>query len=186
MKVPRPGPEHWSLLHRGFRVERPPLPAADANGPATAALKSRRRRVKSGSTAQPIRRDTTPTAPRIDVPELLKDAHFLVRQTYKALTGKGTRLDKGFVEPDFGRDCPLSVHASPGQVNRALRILDAIVKSVVARGGHFERGPEPWRLMLFVWKQPVAFRMTEAMKRRARVFTDEERTAKDFWTREKI
>jgi hypothetical protein len=57
--------------------------------------------------------------------------------------------------------------------------LDTIVKAVV------ERGTERWRLRLFLGKQPVEFRMTEAMKRREREYTAEERTAKDFWLREK-
>src|SRR5436189_50129 len=72
-----------------------------------------------------------PAASTYPVPATLENAHRLVRQSHKALTGD-TYVDNGVVNSRTHH--PLSISVSPEQVNRACRILDAIIKAITAQG----------------------------------------------------
>src|SRR5260370_22292763 len=58
----------------------------------------------------------------------------------------------------------MTVLVSPGPLDRALLICDAIIKGITDLGGRFKTGPENGG-RLFVGKQPVTFRIREATKR---------------------
>lgn len=183
MNIPRPGSGHWALVQRGWEMERSPLPPAEADTPVAAVVVQGKKRPKPKPVEQAEKVETE-TQPKVEVPEDLRNAHRLVKQTHKALT-TDTYVHNGFVQTRSGLDHPLSVAVSPEGLERALRILDAIIKAVIEKGGRFERGPERWRLRLFMGKQPVEFRVREAMKRHDRRFTAEEREAPGFMWRDK-
>lgn len=187
MNVPRPGSGHWQLVKRGWHVDRDALPPADESTPTTAVINPAQKRKKVEQPSQTSEGANADKKPQVEIPANLDNAHRLVKQTRKALTGD-THLDRGFVRPHFssGAECPLSVRVSPESLDRALRIMDAIVKGVVERGGRFERGPERWRLRLIMGKQPVEFEMTEGRRRLNREFTEEERESQNFWLRDKF
>lgn len=175
MNVPRPGSGHWQLVKRGWQVDRDALPPATAAMRTTALIKPAQKRTKIERPLETTENANEDKKPRVDIPDHLDNAHRLVKQTRKALTGD-TYLNNGLVVAR--RDCPLRVQVSPESLNRALRIMDAIVKGALGRGGRFERGPEPWRLRLFMGKQPVEFGMTEARRRIERTVTDEDRESR--------
>jgi hypothetical protein len=181
MNVPRPASGHWQAVARGWTLERAPLPPTEADTVLSVVIKPPQKRTKREPVAPKV---VEPEAkPTISIPDNLDKAHSLVKRTLKALT-HDTYLHHGMVH---GRssDNPLSVEVSPGQVKRALRILDVIIKAMVERGGRFVPGPESWRLQLFMGKQPVWFRMTEARKRFTLDLTDEEKRARGISSWEK-
>jgi hypothetical protein len=187
MNVPRPGGGHWQLVKLGWQVDRDALPPAAESTPTSVVIRPPQKRTKVEPPSQTSEAANADKKPRVEIPVNLDNAHRLVKQTRKALTDD-THMDRGFVRPDFssGAECPLSVRVSPESLDRSLRIMDAIVKGVVERGGRFERGPERWRLRLIMGKQPVEFEMTEARRRLNREFTAEERESQHFWSRNKF
>lgn len=185
MNVPRPGTGHWQLLRKGRQVERAALPPMDTKTLATAVIIAAQKRQKAVRSKDADKSAMGDLSSKVEIPHNLDNVHRLVKQTHKALVAG--KLNKGFLEKSWGSklDQPFRVMVSPGQLIRALRILAAIVKGVVERGGRFEQGPESWRLRLFIGKQPINFYMRETMKRHNRHFTEEEQEAKGFSLRDK-
>ena len=181
MNIPRPSSGHWALVKHGWQVQRPPLPPAQTDTPTAAVVVEGKKRQKP---VEPAEQVEVENRRKVEVPKDLRNAHRLVKQTHKALI-TDTYVHNGFVHTRSGLDHPLSVAVSAEQLERALRILDAIIKGVIALGGRFERGPEPWRLRLFVGKEPVGFHVREAIKRLDHPFTTEEREAPGFMWRNK-
>jgi hypothetical protein len=68
---------------------------------------------------------------QVDVPDLLADPHPLVAKSVKAFRGGKSQHD-GYLSPRIP-DC-LAVMASMGTIDRAMRIYDAVIKTIEARG----------------------------------------------------
>jgi hypothetical protein len=68
---------------------------------------------------------------QVDVPELLADPHPLVAKSVKAFRGGKSQHD-GYLSPKIP-DC-LAVTTSMGTIDRAMRIYDAVIKTIEARG----------------------------------------------------
>jgi hypothetical protein len=159
LKVPRPASGHWQLVARGWDVEREPLPPAEEKTPLSVVIKAGQKR----SPAKPVQASEASAAPatqpQYKIPKNLDNAHPLVKQTRQEL--KGSYLHHGLIQGGS----PLSVEVSPDQQNRALCIMDAIVKAVVGMGGRFEQEKDSWCRHFLMGKQPVWFYMTEVKKR---------------------
>lgn len=181
LNVPQPDSAHWTMLRRGVELEKTLLPTPDAKMPTSVGLEPPQKRVAKPKVEEE-EAAPPPGKPKYEVAPTLENAHRLIRQTYKALTGD-TYLHNGAV--NCRTEHPLNVSVSPEQVERACRILDAIIKPIVEQGGHFERQRDYSLLLLFIGKQPIRFWITEAMKRKPREYSQEEREAKGFWLRDK-
>lgn len=190
MEVPRPSQGHWQLVARGKTIEKEPLPDRTGNIPNELVFLPQGATPVAGGTvpkkqgakpkpAEQTENVETEKQPKVEVPKDLSNAHHLVKLTKKALS-TDTYVHNGFVNTRSRLDQPLRIMVSPGGTDRALRILDAIIKGIIERGGRFERGPESWRLRLFIGKEPVEFHVREAMKRHDHPFTAEEREAPGF------
>jgi hypothetical protein len=70
------------------------------------------------------------TLPVVVIPEMLEGCHAVVARTARKL---GTSTTKRILEAS-GKDV-LTVSVSPAQKDRALRILDGIVKATLSAGG---------------------------------------------------
>jgi hypothetical protein len=185
MNIPRPEAGHWTLVRKGWVIERTPLPEPTPDTPDGASVAG------TASTAAKERRASPPTAkeppkPRrkVAVPKNFENAHRFVKQTRKALT-TDTYLHNGMVQTRSDLERPLRPDVSREQLDRALLIYDAIIKGIIELGGRFETGAERWRLRLFIGKQPVQFHIREVMKMLRLGLTDEEKKAKGFSTWEK-
>jgi hypothetical protein len=131
--IPRPGLGYWAKRQAGVRVQQKALPKGDneriieimghpsnnenANKKETSfkATKSLRRQLNS-----------------IVVSKILKEPHPLVKQTAEILESRQPNRI-GVVEPP--RKHSLNVEVSPVTLQRALRIMDALLKALEDMGG---------------------------------------------------
>lgn len=133
LRVPRPGRGYWQRFKEGKAVRKPPLPAL-REGERDEYVMERlaRESVDPGTLSEfavLAAREKDP-AHRVVVPESLTDPHPLVAKAEKSLRHAGTD-QLGLLRPRAeGR---LSIRVSRGSLDRALRIMDALVKALEAR-----------------------------------------------------
>jgi hypothetical protein len=113
---------------------------------------------------------------RIEVPDRLDDPHPLVARTEKS--ARSARPDaQGRVRP--GAQHCLDVEVRPACLDRAVRILDALVKALDARGYtvRVRDGDawQRWRTQVKVLDEWIGIRLREKVERRERKPTAEER-----------
>lgn len=119
LDVPRPPQGHWARVAAGHEIEPTPLPDLEAGA---------RPFVDVEPNPPPPKR---PEAPDIPVAERLTKPHPLVEQTRKAVKEAGTN-EHGLLWPP--KNAALTAEVSKGQLDRALRFLDALIKGLEARG----------------------------------------------------
>lgn len=128
LQVPVPGVGYWAKVNAGHVQERKPLPEATGNVPHTHFF-------QQNSTGVYYRPQKSEVRPPVNAtikvePELVRP-HRLVANTLKALARQKPDIDNMLIVT--GHDC-LDVRVSPLQMDRALRILDAVVKGLDDRG----------------------------------------------------
>ncbi len=99
---------------------------------------------------------------RIVVPDRLADAHPLVERTARSIRGASPD-EIGRVRPR-GQKC-LDLCVSPGNVERGLLILDAIIKALHSRGYLVSVDKEPQRTQADVLGEKIGFQLYEECKR---------------------
>jgi hypothetical protein len=130
--VPVPERGYWARKVVGRARPRPPLPAAGAGIQTRMHITKQRRspEEENWSKAKAAVRE----AVKIEVTTAVvdeADLHPLVRRTATALRG-ATPDGRGILRPLSGR-C-LNIRTSPGSVDRALRIMDAVLRAAADRG----------------------------------------------------
>lgn len=141
LRIPVPWRGYWRQLETGGRPRRPPLPASTA-GMGTITLPKRRIPAPDeppGLTALQQRYEADQSH-RIVVPDALEDPHPLVARTAKQLRG-GRPGQKDYLTPKARSRHPanagprgLGLRVTAGTLERALRIMDALLKALPARG----------------------------------------------------
>jgi len=131
--IPRPPRGHWAKLTFGKAGQRPPLPPCD--DPALQRVTLRAQLMGNGKT-QPEKSDDAGGAEarpleRIRVSEHLTEPHPLIERTLRSLEAARPG-ESGLVRPRASR-C-FAVAVAPSSVERAVRILDALVKSLERQG----------------------------------------------------
>lgn len=138
LSVPIPGRGFWQRLRAGQSVKPRPLPSS--KGAQSVRLASSfNRHSDAGNMAKPkppeieqlLAFEALPEN-YVQVSEKLKRPHELTKATLEALR-RGKSLDKNGNVSTY-QSGTLDISVSPKQVNRALRILDALVKAFEARG----------------------------------------------------
>lgn len=128
-RVPRPPRGHWAKLRNGKRVHKVPLPAID--DPQLDKVVIHRMMIVEKPSVD--RTDDAPDRSRtVDVSDRLDCPHALVRQTKDHLRSKPASED-GLVRTGSATCLPVAV--APKNVDRCLRILDALLKSWESLGG---------------------------------------------------
>lgn len=134
-KIPVPWRGYWAKAAAGKPVRPIPLPVLD-----DADLTTLRRiefwpRRTADEPAGPVAAQIVLESrvdQRIRVPEVLRQPHPLVRATSEALNLQSRQVEAGYVQ---NWHVPhLDIEVSDGMLKRALRILDAVVKSFESRG----------------------------------------------------
>jgi hypothetical protein len=82
MNIPRPEPGHWTLVKRGWEIERAPLPRPDRKTVMEFTPPEPARKTESKSAAAEELEKTSRT---VHIPKSLENAHPFVRQTRRAL-----------------------------------------------------------------------------------------------------
>lgn len=136
LHVPVPGRGYWQQKAVGQKVRQPPLKALDPDTPPSergVTLRPRdssaRRSTSSEAVIEQRALESTPER-LIQVAEELTDPHPLVARTARALQRRKPD-ERGLRHPSLKR-C-LDVHVSTALVERALRILDALVRALEGR-----------------------------------------------------
>ena len=164
LDVPRPPVGYWAASKATRNAMRTSLSMASESGPALVELKVR--------TAPPQPREVV-EVPGVTVRKRLASTHRLLSATTSFL--EGARItDSGLFECE---GCGLlDISVSPARRRRALRIADALVRALEARGHDLSAG-ENYTAGLFVGAAPanVRVRIRERLTRATHVMTAKER-----------
>lgn len=151
LEVPIPWRGYWQKKEAGHKVKRTPLPRQTQRNGTPHELLIRPKRTAASN---PEPDDDSPVAVQrryeadpqraIVVPDELVSPHPLVALTIKAM--RGAKVDEyGLIAPRLG-GC-LDVRTSIAQADRAMRIMDALIRACEARAWPFlvERRSDPHR-----------------------------------------
>src|SRR6266516_1983997 len=129
-KIPLPPRGFWAKARVGREPKRPHLPPlGQASDEITIRGDQNPPKVVSEATAQLV--ESILKEPKIEVPEELIDPHHHVAAAAKSFRGNPSE-NRGVVMP---RARPrLDIRVSSGGLERALRILDALIKALESRG----------------------------------------------------
>ena len=133
LKIPLPGNSYWQRMKYGKPVTRPPLPVVNGLNEATIrVIKQEKLPVDQNQfeEAQAKIAFEGLSENRIRVPSRLNSPHPYVALTEKILKN-GKRDDSEIIYNR--RDC-LDISVSQGSLGRALRIMNALLKALEARG----------------------------------------------------
>lgn len=129
--VPVPGRGHWARVTAGQRVKRRPLAPLKAGQPAEIHAQRSRPLPIEGAADSAAPTNGAGNEEPITVASVLEDPHELVNLSAAAL--RRTKADDDGIARCRDRRC-LSIEVAPASVDRALRIMDALIKALVARG----------------------------------------------------
>jgi hypothetical protein len=179
--IPRPPRGYWAKKAHGHKVQQAKLPPIKEGNPVV---------LRNRPGASPVREAGSTDAPkpqterqrrqveenkaenRIAVATDLTDPHPLVARTERSLRS-ATPNEVGLARPKAQR-C-LDVTVSPAQIDRALRLLDTLVKALEARGFPVKvtDGEHP-RTVARVLGEDIGFQLYEEVDRHEREPTQEE------------
>jgi len=133
LDVPVPGRGYWARVAAGQEVKRIPLPRGRTGQPEHVHARRGRAPVEGNGRRDEVKAQLGAeehAEVRIEVAASLEEPHPLVAITARAL-GKA-KVSGGLVERGGRR--VLALRVAPGSLDRALRIADALVKALAARG----------------------------------------------------
>ena len=174
-RIPRPGRGYWAKRQHGKRVRKVPLP--HPKEPETAPITIPRQgqddlEEESEGGAVPV----------IVVSDVLVEPHPLIARTERSL--RSVRLDeKGLVSPRAKR--ALRVSVAPESIDRAMRILDALVKAVEERGWAVKPEVTPGqspRTVVTVDGERIQICITEKLQREEQEPEPKGNARPDSWT----
>jgi hypothetical protein len=133
LRVPLPGRGYWARKRAGEKLKRPPLPPMKKGEPEEISVSrwhepERPKPILSPETEAMIAKEETPGA-AITVPTTLEQPHKLVAMSAKPLQ-RAKPVNGAVYVTD--RRC-LGIHVSPAALDRALRVMDALLKALEAR-----------------------------------------------------
>jgi len=135
LHIPLPGRGYWAKQKPGQEISRPPLPPIK-EGDETELVVLRREILPLDPeqlvvAEQRIALEHLPEH-QIHVNDRLTSPHPLVRETLRLLR-ETQPSEKSVLWPDLAKGC-LDVSVSPASLSRAMRIMDALIKALGARG----------------------------------------------------
>lgn len=139
LDVPKPPPGYWRAVEFGRRPAKPPLPELRKGVPAYVDIRPSanwlNNKALDPAALERIRTIADP-GDRVSVARTLRNPHPLVESTRLALS-QGSVDGCGRLHAREGAQC-LSVRVSKSSLHRALLIMDAVLKSLEARGFSIE------------------------------------------------
>ena len=190
LRVPRPGRGYWARVAAGYKVKKLPLPMANP-GDVTSVPRPSPPAVRAGSATETTDQTPPPGLDRfpeaIAVPETLDHPHHLVRSTRAAL--RRSHKDEYGIRYATG-DQVLIVNVSDAQANRALRIMDGLIRTLEVAGypvtsiwknDQYDRSIKG-RCDVTVEGEPVPFHLVEKRCRTERPPTEKERRDTERWS----
>src|SRR5205085_6865750 len=177
LDIPKPFPGYWQQIEAGHKVKPTPLPQLKQGIPSEVVIYP----TPAGTPFQPqdpkvVERIKSESQPdnRIRVADTLHHPHPLVRQTRQVLE-KAKSDEYGVVSRPWKQSC-LSLRVSKVELNRALRIMDALLKGLEARGYSIEVGKDDSAFTyVLIGEEKLTVRLSEKVTRSERVTTAEEK-----------
>ena len=177
--IPTPPVGYWAKREHGKSVRRPRLPRYD--DPDLQGIKFfPNDEIREESKAEAQAKLELATGCRIAIPEDLNDAHQLVLATEKSLRAASPRAD-GLVEPRAKRT--IDVCVSPPLIDRALRIMDGLIKALSDRNLLVRLTPQVDTLAttVSIEGEVISFGLYEVVNRQEREPTPAERDEIERW-----
>jgi len=125
LKVPLPWSGYWAQVRAGQQVSRPPLPPVPVGAPSEIVSRKLDRPATDG-----VRKELPPVERTIVVPHKLQKPHALVSEAARLLRGR--QPHDGLLSCRTTRCLDISV--GPASLGRALRIMNALLRSLEKRG----------------------------------------------------
>jgi hypothetical protein len=164
--IPKPPLGYWAKLAHGKTVARPPLPNTSDNRLEVIEIR-KRPLVSAGLKPQSTEQEKeTP----IVVPERLTSPHPLVRATIDALKNS-TPDETGILRSRIG-GC-LNVRVGRQSVGRAMRLADALIKALEARGSTVSVAEQAraYQTCVKILDEIIEIELREGLNRREKQFT---------------
>jgi hypothetical protein len=172
LNVPRPPIGYWAKVEHGKKVGRPALPPLKPGEPAEYVYQQVPK-ARSSCDIEGKIKDMPQLTKAIVVPECLESPHPLVRHTRAALR----RLkpdDYGMLSPQ-GENC-LALRVGPASVDRALIILDAVLKEFKSLGFPVSvDATQKIASRVEIAGEKIPFTLVEEARRIDHVLTDKEK-----------
>jgi hypothetical protein len=154
LEIPRPAMGYWVAQLHGRGSNRPELPRAQNADDENFTIEVKEEEVC------PV---AVEPAPQIKIPRQLRDPHKLVRDAPDKLKRYG--VDRyGLLDPN--RADVLAVRVSPDQLSRALRLMNAAIKALEARGHEVQvvEQQRSVRTFAIIEREQIAFRLREQVR----------------------
>lgn len=152
--IPLPSRGHWAIVKAGRTVKMAPLPKAKSGQPESVLFT-----VLENPPPKPPRLDI-PAGPLIEIPAELVKPHRLVAE-FKA-AAKGQREDKGSIPLNYHKF--LRVKTSAAQLERALILMDTLIKQLEDNGCKVRVSEKSAETELVLKEGVVTFRLDERTK----------------------
>lgn len=172
LEIPVPGRGYWQMKKKGLKMRVPPLrPTKKLN--ATGAYihktsKTQRDGEHDHETCDLIMAEKLPEN-KITVPPSLDSPHFLITITQKSLMG--AKVDNRGLKQPRARGC-LDIHVGQDSIDRAMLIMDSLVKALETRGFNISVAKEPpLSTSVSVMDEAVRFALNEDLNRTERELT---------------
>ena len=135
LRVPTPPVGYWAKKQHGYKVDRIPLPKLKEGEPDSYTIHyysfSSRKRSTFNAEAEKLIQDENKGGTSVKVRDKLRSPHPLVRETARIL--QSSKPDRyGVLRPVRKRY--IDIRVAPENLNRALRIMDALIKALEKRG----------------------------------------------------
>ncbi|NOZ11735.1 MAG: hypothetical protein GXP09_11935 [Gammaproteobacteria bacterium] len=184
LNVPRPGRGYWAKKRRGRAGRRPPLPSLK-DGQESEAMITKREKpavdTQQSSEAEMLIASEMCDEKRIHVPAQPDTLHPLVARTEKGL-GSAKLNNRHLLDPR-AKQC-LNVQVGAESVDRAVRIMDALLKALDARGFTVAVRTDPERsTTVSVLGETLEFSLEESVMRKEHVLTpvEQKKKERDRW-----
>lgn len=144
MEIPKPPPGYWRQIETGHRPQIPPLPAPDEDTPTNVRIpphfQSEQLALKDPQVSERLDAEHLPEN-RIVVAETLADPHPLIARMLRWREERGPTGESGDGDE---RDSLPDIEVSNGSLDRALRIMDGVLKAVEACGYWVKVSRDNW------------------------------------------
>ena len=181
--IPVPPVGYWQRLQHGYAPHRLPLPPLREGTQPVITIENPRPKLAPSPAVAAQLASEEDARNRIRVAERLARPHPLVRMTAQALRGQKTDTWGMLSRP--GREKCLDIRVARESLPRALRIMDALLKALAARGFRASvKDGEEAGTVVELPEENVAIALEEKTRRQDHVLTKEEseRKAKYGWS----
>lgn len=176
LNIPLPGRGYWARIRAGQSIKKIPLPAIPENSCSFVEVTQMSDLEVSEKLADKAKKQATPIE-IIKVDEVLIDPHPLIKAAQKRLS-----LKTGWSDERGIRKAPteiVNIAVTQGSLDRALRIMDALVKKLVSRGVAISIDSSRGETMLAFDGVKFPLSISEQIKRTDHVITPDEQSKLD-------